>query len=539
MASADLRKELDCSICLNIYTDPVNLRCGHNFCRVCIDRVLDTQGGSGGYSCPECREEFQERPALYRNVTLRNIVDNFRSTQPDDETLEVFCNHCVDFPVLAVKSCLHCEASLCDKHLRVHSKSPEHVLCDPTTSLESRKCPIHMKILEYYCTVDGSCICLACRLDGAHHGHQVKTLAKASEKKKDELKTVQQKLSTKQKKVVKRIHRLQEHKRNEMQKAEEEKAKVTVQLGDLRRQLEDLEKRVLGDVSRQADRVSRSINDLTRELEVMKDELSRKMRHIDELCNMADPLTILQEADTGDLCDTEDGDDEIRERYDELLHDGGNLDVAGISHTLHTGIQQILEVVNTGREETEDLLLDENTAGGKLQISDDGKSVTALPSPDRNLPKTPKRFQYSLVMSRQGFSSGQHFWDVNYGRSSRWDIGMCYPSVDRGWNAETCIQKGKENCEWENNDKCWSLKKEDYYEVFNEKKQVKSCSSPCSNRIRIYLDYEAGKISFYNLVVPIRVLHTFTTTFTEPLHVMIGVWDDYGHIEICGGWGRG
>ncbi|KAM5127414.1 E3 ubiquitin/ISG15 ligase TRIM25-like, partial [Mantella aurantiaca] len=301
MASANLRKELDCSICLNIYINPVNLRCGHNFCRVCIDRALDTQGGSGGYFCPNCRDKFQERPALQKNITLCNIVDNFRSTQPDDETSEVFCNHCVDFPVLAVKSCLHCEASLCDKHLRVHSKSPEHVLCDPTTSLESWKCPIHMKILEYYCTVDGSCICLACRLDGAHHGHQVKTLAKASEKKKDELKTVQQQLRTKQREVVKRIRRLQEHKRNEMQKAEEETILVPVRFRELRRRLEDLEKRVLSDVSRQAERVSRSVNDLTRELEVMKDELSRKLRHIDELCNMADPLTILQEADTGDL----------------------------------------------------------------------------------------------------------------------------------------------------------------------------------------------------------------------------------------------
>ncbi|CAI9620419.1 unnamed protein product, partial [Staurois parvus] len=150
MASSDLRKELECSVCLNIYTDPVTLRCGHNFCRDCIGRVLDTQEGSGGYSCPECREEFQDRPALRRNITLRNIVENFQSTHPEQEESGVFCTYCIHTPVPAVKSCLMCEASLCDNHLRVHSKSPEHVLCDPTTSLKDRKCSIHKKLLEYY-----------------------------------------------------------------------------------------------------------------------------------------------------------------------------------------------------------------------------------------------------------------------------------------------------------------------------------------------------------------------------------------------------
>ncbi|PIO22762.1 hypothetical protein AB205_0211360 [Aquarana catesbeiana] len=135
---------------LDIYTDPVMLECGHNFCRVCIDRVLDTQGGSGGYSCPDCREKFQDRSALQWNITLRNIVENFLSAQPDQEESEVFCTYCVDYSVPAVRSCLHCEVSLCDKHLRVHKKSPEHVLCDPTLSMESRKCSVHKKILEYY-----------------------------------------------------------------------------------------------------------------------------------------------------------------------------------------------------------------------------------------------------------------------------------------------------------------------------------------------------------------------------------------------------
>ncbi|XP_040190003.1 E3 ubiquitin-protein ligase TRIM39-like [Rana temporaria] len=529
MASADLRRELDCSICLNIYTDPVILPCGHNYCRVCIDRVLDTQGRSGGYSCPECRTEFPVRPALYRNITLCNIVENFRSTQPDEEKSEVFCTHCVDSPVPAVKSCLHCEASLCDKHLRVHSKSPEHVLCDPTTSLESRKCSVHKKILEYYCSVDGACICLACRLDGAHHGHQVKMLAAASEMKKEKLKTIHQKLKTKQTVAVRRILRLQEHQRKVMDKAGGEKLNITVLLGNLRGHLEDLEKKVLGEISGQAEKISVSIMEMTRELEIKKEELSRKMGDIEELCNMTDPLIVLQKSETGDLCDTEDGDDEDRERRDNLR----DLDMVGISHTLYTGLSDIMSGINNRMEGAGDTFLDESTAGDKLQISVDGKTVTAFPSPFMDLPETPKRFKFSQVMSSQSFSSGRHYWEVEVGGSAYWDIGMCYPSVKRSWNPEICSQRDHPDL-GEHKNKYWGIHRYNVAWGLADRNEHCPCSYPSSKIIRMYLDYEAGKISFYNPTVPITHICTFTATFTEPLHVVIGVWDDYGYLKICG-----
>ncbi|CAI9532991.1 unnamed protein product, partial [Staurois parvus] len=234
-----------------------------------------------------------------------------------------------------------CEASLCDNHLRVHSKSPEHVLCDPTTSLKDRKCSIHKKILEYYCTEDSTCICVSCRLDGEHRGHQVETLEEASEMKKKKLRNVLQKLMTEREEMEKRVQSLQERRRKVQGKADDETKRVTALFRDLRRRLEDLEKRVLRDISGWAERVSRPMLDYIRDLEIKKEELSRKMRDIEELCNMTDPLTVLQESDTGDLCDTEDGDDEDRERHENLLHDGGDGDVGGISHTLHTGLSDI------------------------------------------------------------------------------------------------------------------------------------------------------------------------------------------------------
>ncbi|XP_018426659.1 PREDICTED: E3 ubiquitin/ISG15 ligase TRIM25-like [Nanorana parkeri] len=322
MASADLRQELDCSVCLSIYIYPVMLRCGHNFCRVCIDRVLDKQKGSGGYSCPECREEFQDRPALHRNILLRNIAETFRSTQPDKEDSGVLCTQCIHTSVPAVKSCLLCEASLCDKHLRVHSKAPEHVLCDPTTSLENRKCSVHKKILEYYCTEDSACICVSCRLDGEHQGHKVETLDEASGKKKKKLRTFFQKLNTEREKTEKRVRSLEERRRKVQGNAAGVTERVSDLFRDLRRRLEDLEKRVLREISRQEEQLSHQLSDLIQKLEIKKAELSRKMDHIEEMCNLTDPLTVLQESDTGDLCDTEEGDEEDRDMINFSMMEG-------------------------------------------------------------------------------------------------------------------------------------------------------------------------------------------------------------------------
>ncbi|XP_068108040.1 E3 ubiquitin-protein ligase TRIM11-like [Hyperolius riggenbachi] len=511
MASADLSEELECPICLTIYNDPVNLRCGHNFCRVCIDRVLNSQEGSAGYSCPECREKYKERPTLQKNIALRNIAERFLTTQPDQEASGVHCTYCVDSPVPAVMSCLHCDASMCDKHLRVHSKAPEHVLCAPTTSPETRKCSIHKEILKYYCTEDAACVCVSCYVIGGHVGHKMMSLDEASEEKKNKLRNDLQTLMTETEEAEKRVQSLEERSR----KADGEAERVTALFTDLRRQLEELEKRVLSDITRRV----QCYDDIIRQLEIKKEELSRKMCHIEELCNMTDPLIVLQEPDTGDLCDTED-------RHDKQLHDGGDLDVASISHTLHTELADIMSGVTGGLSvQPADILLDVNTASNGLHVSDDRKTAS-WSDIRQNRPETPERFQDKpQVLSSRSFSSGRHYWEVDVGRLAIWAVGMCYPSIARrgdqsqiGWNNKSwCLHRGYNQ-----------------YLVTHDRIKIQLPDRIRSDRVRISLDYEAGQISFYALCDPIRHLHTFITTFTEPLHAVLGVGKG-SCIKISGG----
>ncbi|XP_040203012.1 tripartite motif-containing protein 14-like [Rana temporaria] len=176
-------------------------------------------------------------------------------------------------------------------------------------------------------------------------------------------------------------------------------------------------------------------------------------------------------------------------------------------------------------KEPEDILLDVNTAQNNLRISDDRKTASWT-DVNQKRPKTPERFfGYVQVLSSQSFSSGKHYWDVDVGVSDQWIVGMCYPSMERrgepsliGWN-----------------NKSWTLvKKDNQYMVVHEGKGIRLLGNIISTRVRIYLDYDVGKISFYDLCDPIRYLRSYTTTFTEALHAGIWVWTG-GVIKICGG----
>ncbi|XP_072001092.1 E3 ubiquitin-protein ligase TRIM39-like [Engystomops pustulosus] len=582
MASADLREELLCSICLTTYTDPVTLRCGHNFCHVCIDQVLNAQDESGIYFCPECREEFHKRPGLQRNITLGNVVERVLSTHPpqEEKVNGIFCTYCIHSPVPAVKSCLHCEASLCDDHLRVHSKGPEHVLTDPSTSLENRKCSVHKKILEYYCTEDAACICVSCRLDGEHRGHQVETLDEVSEKKKNQLRDVLQKLITKRKETEETVQSLEESSRKAQEKASRKAERVIVLFIDVRRRLDDLEKKILSDISRQKDKMSLSLSDAIHKLEIQKDELSRKMRHIEELCNMTDPLTVLQEPDTGDFCDLEewggDGDTGGHDGGDEDTgghdggdgdtggHDGGDEDTGGhdggeedtgghdggdgdtgghdggdqglkLFTCLSNALKSDLNVIFFGQGPA-DILLDVENTDKNIFISDG--CITASYRQNfqytgmmqyKNMFRIQEtkswRSQSPQVMSRTGFSSGRHYWDVDLSRSGTCRVGMCYPSIGIG--------KGGQAFTGDN--KSWYFSKTNgnwgsQYSVGHGSQDIPISLQISGNIFRISLDYEAGELSFYELCDPIRHLHTFTTTFTEPLHAAL--WLNEGCIKI-------
>ncbi|XP_053544783.1 E3 ubiquitin-protein ligase TRIM39-like [Bombina bombina] len=445
---ASVREELTCPICLSIYTDPVSL----------------------------------------------NTAEKFQTTEPVNET-EVFCTYCIHSPVPATKSCLLCEASLCDAHLIVHSKSENHVLTEPTTSWGNRKYSIPKELLN-----------------------------EASEKKKERLRDVLQKLTTKREKTEKRVQSLQKHRRGVQEKAAGVTERLTALIRDIRKQLEDLEKRLLSDITQQQEQVLLPISELIQQLEKEKDELTRKMSHIEDLCNMTDPLTVLQEQEShrDDFCGAEKGDNEVTQRGDKQVPAGGDLDEDLNSVTLYRGLVDIVTDVKRGifMQVTSDILLDINTANNNVIVSDDLKSVS-FSRINQKRPEIPERFTfYSQVLSTRSFSSGRHYWEVQISESGVWRVGICYPSIGRSGdesgignnNKSWCLYSGNKHLSVTHNKIDTSLHHTSLHHYL-------SC-----DRVGILLDYEAGRLTFYELCDPIRHLYTFTVTFTEPLHAAFWVY---------------
>ncbi|XP_069605318.1 nuclear factor 7, brain-like [Ranitomeya imitator] len=526
MASSDVRDELSCSICLNIYTDPVTLRCGHNFCRECIDQALDTQEGSGVYTCPDCREEFQDRPLLYTTIALRNIAEHFHTLQPESS---VFCSYCNHSPVPAAKSCLSCKVSLCDRHLRVHSKSREHVLSGPTAFVQDGKCSIHKKTLEYYCLEDSAFICVTCCLASEHQGHQVELLEEAAKKKKDKMNILLKNLNSKKAETEKRVRDLQEGRRGVQEKASGIRRRVTAIFRDIRRQLEDLEKKVLSDISKQQDHAAFTTFNLIQQLDIQKDEIYSKILYVNQLCNMTEPMAILQEQESkGDnFCGVFMVENKNEGKNANKLDITENVDEGLISETLIQGLSQVLKNVKKGIniQAPTEILLDVNTACKNVKISYDLKTAS-WSQVKLNCPETTRRFQDPQVLSTRSFCTGRRYFEVETSKTGNWRVGMCYPSIDRSGH-QSWIGDNK---------KSWCLRKVYYnnsnlYSVMHDSKVVQ-LPQQRSHKFRVYLDYEAGELSFYELNDPIRHLHTFTTTFTEPLHAAFCVLKD-GCIKIC------
>ncbi|XP_061403177.1 E3 ubiquitin/ISG15 ligase TRIM25-like [Lethenteron reissneri] len=166
--------ELTCPICLDAFHCPCTLSCGHSFCLECMEGAWDA---AESFSCPQCRVTFPRRPKLNKSVTLANLVEQ-RSTADELATV-VLCDFCNDGTTAASKTCLRCDMSYCVTHVKPHQenrKFRDHILVDPGTNPEERKCKKHRKKIKFYCRQDKSLVCTTCNIAGDHKGHDVATL---------------------------------------------------------------------------------------------------------------------------------------------------------------------------------------------------------------------------------------------------------------------------------------------------------------------------------------------------------------------------
>ncbi|KAM9342618.1 protein NLRC3-like [Pholidichthys leucotaenia] len=156
------------------------------------------------------------------------------------------------------------------------------------------------------------------------------------------------------------------------------------------------------------------------------------------------------------------------------------------------------------------LELDPNSVHRSLRLSDNSWKVTYVRE-EQKYPDHPDRFDaYDQVLCRNGLT-GRCYWEVEW--SGEVNVAMSYRRIKRKGYSFDCLF-GYNNHSWRLN-----CSDRDGYSVYHNNVPVIIPSSSVSNRVGVYVDCPAGILSFYAVSSDTLIhLHTFNTTFAEPLY---------------------
>ncbi|KAM9402478.1 E3 ubiquitin/ISG15 ligase TRIM25-like [Salvelinus alpinus] len=278
-----------CSVCLDVFTEPVSMPCGHNYCKACISGYWDT---SDLCQCPMCKKTFDKRPDLFVNTFISEMAAQFRQTvkatssphQCLDLIVEVSCDICTGMKLKALKSCLVCQTSYCETHLEPHQRVPalkRHKLINPVENLEDRMCKKHDRLLELFCRTD-------------HKTHDTVPLEEEYGEKKAQMRTTEAEV---QQTIQKRLQKVQEIKHSvdlSKREAEREISDSVQVFTDLVRSIERSQAELIEVIEEKQKAAEMQAEGLIKELEQEITELQRRSTELEQLSHTEDHLHLLQ-----------------------------------------------------------------------------------------------------------------------------------------------------------------------------------------------------------------------------------------------------
>ncbi|XP_036962016.1 E3 ubiquitin-protein ligase TRIM39-like [Acanthopagrus latus] len=504
-----------CSICLDVFTDPVTTSCGHNFCKTCL-----IKNWSINYRCrcPMCKEVFTTKPDLKVNTLLSEMVSQFRqsaqqkassssSEQQVSKPGEVPCDVCTGTRLKALKSCLVCLASYCQTHLEPHltaSGLKRHQLIDPVENLEDRMCLKHNKLLELFCRTDQTCVCVLCPvLD--HKMHEFVSLKEEYEDKKAELKKTEAEI---QQMIKKKRLKIQEIKQSvELNKADSDReiAEGVQVFTSLKVTVERSQAELIRTIEENQKKTEKQAEDFIKELEQEISELMKRRTEVEQLSQSEDHLHLLQNVPSLSPAPPTKDWTGVRVRPS---HEGTVVRaVAQLEETLSKQKKKLLEAeLKRVQQYAVDVTLDPDTANSYLILSDDGKQVS-YGDEKKNLPYKPERFSLSLcVLGKQSFSSGRFYFEVQVTEKTEWHLGVARESINRKGAITRSPQNGFWTIHLRNGN--------EFYAAAGPDVSLSLVSRP--QKVGVFVHYEEGLVSFYD--VSAALIFSFTgCCFTEKL----------------------
>nr|XP_060643359.1 tripartite motif-containing protein 29 isoform X4 [Anolis sagrei ordinatus] len=210
---------------------------------------------------------------------------------------EVLCDSCIDNKQKAVKSCLVCQASFCELHLKPHLEGAafrDHQLLDPIKDFEARKCPVHGKTMELFCQTDQVCICYLCMFQ-EHKNHTTVTVEIEKSGKETELSLQKEQLQLKIIELEDEVDKWHKERDRIKNFTTNEKATVDQHFKELIRDLEKQRDEVKTGLDHREKVAVENIKEIVEELEERNKLLQEDKETREQISQISDSVLFLQE----------------------------------------------------------------------------------------------------------------------------------------------------------------------------------------------------------------------------------------------------